>query len=1085
MNEIEIIKPLIDGHIIYFGLKYKNKKNWYPIDSKDIDEFLVDFFKTHPNTKNIKNEISNFVKQSFATISETDMTIRANIKDRNHEPWFDEDVKKLWDNKIYTSSQFGFYKNKISSDLGLKIANDLDETTNEILADLEKPNRLGKWETKGMVVGDVQSGKTANYSGLIAKAIDSGYKLIIVMSGLYNNLRAQTQQRLMEQLIKTSDKGEAQFKVNFMTNTPKYKTINGIKILDVTGDFNAKTAQTIGLFPNLDPAIFVIKKNVPVLANILIWLNNQAGIKTDKNKPWDWKGFKDLVSDKLPKEQILCDLPLLIIDDECDSASIDISRRKTALYNIDDPEELEAYRLADPSKTNLLIRRIMASFSRNAYVGYTATPMANIFIDYTSIKKKEGRDLFPRDFVKILKRYDAYQSPRMIFGKAERNLDDEDLVSLSEDIDEETYNQVKWIYDYRDDFDEFIDENGNLDIEKRDEIYRLEGTKGYDEPKGWMPLYHKQHHPCIYQDDDTIPNSLEQAIINFLINIGIRDLRENKLHHNSMLIHVSRFVSVQNKVKEQVEKYINHLKNIIQNEIDETKRENLKNKFKKVWNDEVLPNIDNSKNPEIQTLSFNETWNRFTKILIDHERFEIVQINSNSTDILDYESKKKGWNVIVIGGAAISRGLTLEGLNVSYFLRIAKTPVADTLTQMGRWFGYRKGYEDLYKVYVPKVLHILFRQFTFAMEFARSKFKEMQALNKSPIEFSMEIPTFKGWSLIAASKSKDLIILPEPLLSYFSRHHVNLYFYSDKERRERNINLVNDLIDKLGNHDETEVQINERLKKSDIWISRSISEKIDPSLETEEILKEIEKKGKDKRTVPKTYLWKAINPNEIVKFLLKYKTPRRTFSDSHPLDIAFRIKELSEHRKSIKWNFAVWSTKGKLKNSVNTEFGNKNPIKINIAERKMKNDKNLHKKEFTIGELSDPISEFMDLDGGTFKAGIDSWIKDYKSTGKTEGKKNNFAPADFKEKIRQKRSEGFFILTPWLLKPDGKFVEIDKNNDQRLKEDLYISWEIIIPPSKEDGEENTLFYNVALNRVALEHRRENLRDFLSIQNEQI
>ena len=282
-----------------------------------------------------------------------------------------------------------------------------------------------------------------------------------------------------------------------------------------------------------------------------------------------------------------------------------------------------------------------------------------------------------------------------------------------------------------------------------------------------------------------------------------------------------------------------------------------------------------------------------------------------------------------------SNGLcTLEGLNISYFLRIAKTPVADTLTQMGRWFGYRKGYEDLYKVYVPKVLHILFRQFTFAMEFARSKFKEMQALDKSPIEFSMEIPTFKGWSLIAASKSKDLIILPEPLLSYFSRHHVNLYFYSDKERREHNINLVNDLIDKLGNHDETEVQINERLKKSDIWISRSISEKIDPSLETEEILKEIEKKGKDKRTVPKTYLWKAINPNEIVKFLLKYKTPRRTFSDSHPLDIAFRIKELSEHRKSIKWNFAVWSTKGKLKNSVNTEFGNKNPIKINIAERK-------------------------------------------------------------------------------------------------------------------------------------------------------
>ena len=168
MNEIDILKPVIDGHIIYFGLKYKNKKNWYPKDTKDIDEFLVDFFKTHPHTKKIKDEVNRFINENFATISESDITIRANIKDRNHEPWFSEDIKKLWEDKIYTGSQFGFYKNQINSNLGLKIANDLDETTNAILSDLEKPNRPGKWETKGMVVGDVQSGKTANlYNALI------------------------------------------------------------------------------------------------------------------------------------------------------------------------------------------------------------------------------------------------------------------------------------------------------------------------------------------------------------------------------------------------------------------------------------------------------------------------------------------------------------------------------------------------------------------------------------------------------------------------------------------------------------------------------------------------------------------------------------------------------------------------------------------------------------------------------------------------------------------------------------------------------------------------------------------------------
>ena len=152
--------------------------------------------------------------------------------------------------------------------------------------------------------------------------------------------------------------------------------------------------------------------------------------------------------------------------------------------------------------------------------------------------------------------------------------------------------------------------------------------------------------------------------------------------------------------------------------------------------------MDNTKNKDSKELKFEDVWKNLVKEINDEEKFDVIQINSNSTDILDYENKKNGWNVIVIGGAAISRGITLEGLSVSYFLRIAKTPVSDTLTQMGRWFGYRQGYEDLYRIYVPKILHILFRQFTYAMEFAREKFREMQTAEppKTPIEFSMEIP---------------------------------------------------------------------------------------------------------------------------------------------------------------------------------------------------------------------------------------------------------------------------------------------------------------------------------------------------------
>ena len=1090
MSELDTFIPVINGHIDYFGIKKKNSKSWYPKNKKDIDEFLEDLFKTYPEAKKINSEIIIFIQKNFATTMENDMTLRANLKDRNHEPWFNDDTKKLWENKIYTSSQYAYYKKNLENKLGKIISNDIDISTNEILADLEKPSRQGNWETKGMVVGDVQSGKTSNYNALIAKAIDCGYKLIIVMSGIYNSLRAQTQARLMENLISTSDprKGDDVFAVNFMTNKPFYKFPNGIKTMETNGDFNAKTAKTVPLLPNLDPAIFVIKKNVPVLSNILVWLNSQPGIKYDPKVPWTWNGFKDYVSDNLPKNKIECDLPLLIIDDECDTASIDISKRKTALSNIDDADELEAFRLADPSKTNLLIRRIMSCFKRNAYIGYTATPLANIFIDYTSIKKQEGRDLFPRDFVKLLKRYDSYQSPRKIFGKAERNFDDDnEIVSLSEDIDQNEYPQIKWIYDYRDDFDEFLDnETGKIDEEKRDEIYRNEGTRGYDEPKGWIPLYHKQHHPCLFKDEDRIPHSLENAIITFLINIGIKSLRSNEIQHNSMLIHVSRFVSVQNTVIKQINSYIKNLKNIISNEIDKEKVEVIKNKFHKLWSEDISKNLDNTKNIKSKELQFDDVWKNLIRELTDEEKFDVIQINSNSTDILDYESKKRGWNVIVIGGAAISRGITLEGLSVSYFLRIAKTPVSDTLTQMGRWFGYRHGYEDLYRIYVPKILHILFRQFTYAMEFAREKFREMQTSEppKTPIEFSMEIPTFNGWNLIAASKSKDLVELPEPLYSYSSRHHQNIVFHKDKSSRETNLDLFHNLIDKFGKPDETEKEINKRFKEANFWVPEKLKEKIDHNLESEQILKEIPKNFK--KGITKGHLWKDIDPDEIVKFLLKYKMPRRAFTDSHPHDIAYRIRELKNHRPRVKWNFAIWSLGGN--NKIDFTIGKKNKINIKLVERSLSRSSKktyLQKNEFSIGVQSDPSAEFMDINKTTFDEGIENWINMYKKTGKTEEKKITSYHMASRAKLDKKERKGFFILTPWLIKPDGTNIMEGKDSKLRLAEDLHLGWEIIIPPTKEEGDNDELVYNVALNRVALEHRKQNLKDFLDIEKEEI
>jgi hypothetical protein len=255
-------------------------------------------------------------------------------------------------------------------------------------------------------------------------------------------------------------------------------------------------------------------------------------------------------------------------------------------------------------------------------------------------------------------------------------------------------------------------------------------------------------------------------------------------------------------------------------------------------------------------------------------------------------------------------------------------------------------------------------------------------------------------------------------------------------------------------------------------------------LESEQILKEIPKNFK--KGITKGHLWKDIDPNEIVKFLLKYKMPRRAFTDSHPHDIAFRIRELKNHRPRVKWNFAIWSLGDK--NKIDFTIGKKNKINIKLIERSLsKSSKKtyLQKNEFSIGVQSDPSAEFMDIDKTTFDEGIKNWINMYKKTGKTEEKKDNKLPYGFKSKIRQKRKEGFFILTPWLIKPDGTNIMEGKDSKLRLAEDLHLGWEIIIPPTKEEGDNDELVYNVALNRVALEHRKQNLKDFLDIEKEEI
>mgnify|MGYP001286958069 CR=1 FL=1 len=419
-EELNIQKQLLNAYKLKFAFEkgFSNPSSWYPRTAKEIDDLLKSFIKSSPDSRKFEKELKDHLETSYAQVIENDLTLVA--KKRDHIDWLTEE-RKVWKNANSTNSQFAWYK----SISGFKLGNafdELDNSTDEILGMLEDPKRPGKWQTKGMIVGDVQSGKTSHYTGLITKAVDSGYKLIIVMSGIYNALRAQTQKRIEENTIKTTQQGELN-KVFFATSKPDYIYRDGIRIIQAENDFSAASAKQISM-TNLDPTIMVVKKNVPVLANILMWLNKQDGMqKTDKEWNWNENKWKsDTHRQLLPKLQLACDQPFLLIDDECDSASIDISARKIKGPQAEwDEAQLEEFRNTDPSKTNQLIRRILMCFKRRAYVGYTATPLANAFISYSSYTYDEGLDIFPSDFIRLLKRYEDHIGPEDVFGVAEKN----------------------------------------------------------------------------------------------------------------------------------------------------------------------------------------------------------------------------------------------------------------------------------------------------------------------------------------------------------------------------------------------------------------------------------------------------------------------------------------------------------------------------------------------------------------------------------------------------------------------------------------------------------------------------------------
>lgn len=686
----------------------------------------------------------------------------------NHEDWLNSARKKDW---LYWRR----YRDYLESKLSDTVVDGLDDATDNILELLEDPRRNGQWDRRGLVVGHVQSGKTSNYSGLICKAADAGYKIIIVLAGLHNNLRSQTQVRLEESFLGYETTigrdpgmpiGVAAFGEDLKTNSATTRADNG--------DFSKAIAKHFhGISPEERPWLFVVKKQKTVLTALLNWIQTRVADSTDADDG----------------RKLVTKLPLLVIDDEADNASVDTGEQ--VFDENDEPDEEHR-----PKVINSLIRQVLHAFTRKAYVGYTATPFANIFIHQKGATAKEGPDIFPKAFIINLSAPSNYVGPARMFGKVTKD-GRQDGLPLSRSI--------------LDNYDE-------------------------DTQLGWMPPKHKKTHEPLYQGAQDVPPSLREAIYSFVLACSVRELRGQGAEHSSMLVHVTRYVDVQNHVKAQVEEVVRRMRQKIARGNDTTV---LLNDLRSLWENDFVPTRD-----EIALLSSEEdkpsllpTWEdivlQLPNILAD---IQVRSINGTAKDVIDYATPGAALKVIAVGGDKLARGLTLEGLCVSYFVRTTK--MYDTLMQMGRWFGYRPGYLDLCRLYTSPSLITWFEHIADASEELREEFDFMAQTGLTPEQYGLKVKSHEVLTVTSPMKMRNSHTLS---LSYSGTRSQTILFHCDSNIQETNLKATENLIESLGIP-----------SKRDFGYDRS--------------------SGPERW--PNGALWRNVDSTKVIQFLEEYKTPK-------------------------------------------------------------------------------------------------------------------------------------------------------------------------------------------------------------------
>lgn len=557
---------------------------------------------------------------------------RTLIRDKNRVDWVSDLDRSTWhywpELRQYLLTSGGWDAAMLRS---------LEDSSDKVLRQLEPPS-TEQFDVRALVLGHVQSGKTANFTALAAKAADSGYRLVVVLSGIDNGLRRQTNLRLKRELV-----GYADNRPGAVRLPPLGFQWHEFTRPEMNGDFRVGYANAAAL-QGTEPVLVVVKKNGTVLRRLLAWLRSAP-------------------------QEALRQLPVLVIDDEADLASIDTRGSRVTLESPPSPDD-EGYE--PPSVINGLIRQLLGVFQRRAYVAYTATPFANILIPHDVDDPNIGNDLYPRDAIIDLPK------PRGYFGAEE-------------------------IFGIRDDADGKA--RGGLDV-IRDQVS--------DEDRAAI-------------DRGELPQSLELAMLDFVLAGAARAQRGQGAEPATMLVHTSPLIIEHSQVKQEVDRRFSELRD----EWRYQRKKGIKTALKDRWESKFRP-VTRQTHPE-RDVPFELVEPHVGPFF---EAVQVKEINSATGEVLDYE-REPSLKAVAVGGNRLSRGLTLDGLVVSYFVRESAT--YDTLMQMGRWFGFRAGYEDLTRIWTTAELAGWFSDLAFAEKRLRDDIEVYETVGLTPLEVGMRI----------------------------------------------------------------------------------------------------------------------------------------------------------------------------------------------------------------------------------------------------------------------------------------------------------------------------------------------------------